>query len=98
MGFSDVSKIDLLEIRHIDLYKIRIYANRLAICRDDNKNMTWEEAQMVKEKIDPNTYYIEIYPPSCDVVNKWPTKHLWKIDDTNRKYFAKYTHAEFTKY
>jgi hypothetical protein len=42
--------------------------------------LTWEELQELKDEyLGRETVAVEVYPPSSEVVNEAPTRHLWEI-------------------
>lgn len=76
---------------------VRIYANRLAVCRCDGERLTWEELQSVKQEIWGDRVAIEVYPAQNDVVNLRHTRHLWSTPSIIDVVIEDCRHPEFFK-
>jgi hypothetical protein len=97
MNWKDKAYQDLLEIVELELHKVRIYKDRIAIWRKDNERLTWEEIQEVKCKVWGDRTAIEIYPSECDVVNLRHTRHLWWSPELENMVKKVCQHKEFEK-
>jgi hypothetical protein len=83
-----------------DYYKdhtVRVYEDRLAISRLDGKNVSWEEAQELKERYWPNSIAVEVFPPEGAVVNLRATRHLWRSPLLSEAVCEDCIHPEFNK-
>ncbi len=51
----------------------------LSIMAPDDKPLSWEQLQSIKERIFPGITFVEIYPSSNKVVNNANQRHLYHI-------------------
>lgn len=85
----------LIEVRELELHRVRIYKERLAISRNDGQRMTWEELQEIKQLIWGDAICVEVYPAADAVVNLRHTRHLWSSPSLTAAVIDSCRHPEF---
>ena len=48
----------------------------ISVCREDDRSMSWEELQAIKDEYYPNLDFVEVYPKSDEIINKANERHL----------------------
>jgi len=43
---------------------------------DDEKSLSWEQLQSIKDRFFPDKTFIEVYPPKDEIINKANVRHL----------------------
>lgn len=94
MNWKQKSKVDLIEIRQVGEYSVRIYPNRIAIQSDKPDAISWETLQAIKSEVLGDVMAIEIFPHNSQVVNLKNTRHLWFSEDL-KDLTKTFTHPEF---
>ncbi len=77
MKWKERIAVGLIKEANFYGYKIRIYADRIAIQSEYEEPLSWETLQYIKNHFLGDVVAFEIYPKEDDVVNLRNTRHLW---------------------
>lgn len=48
----------------------------ISACREDERSLSWEELQKIKDAYYPNLDFVEVYPKKDEIINKANERHL----------------------
>lgn len=61
----------------ITVSKIEGYGIYITVEGNEERVFSWEELQHIKDELFPNLGFVEVYPPSNDVINNGNVRHLF---------------------